>query len=206
MFVIQEQEIDLGSVFRQRSERSRFVTGKKCIPAKTTLDWSAVVSYGGDLILLFSVVFCLVRDARIFDLRLVMNWTPKSGDQWKVKQTRFWQGIYYVSSVNFARTYGKSRHTGKVNPLLLSSQCCCSKSKLIRSFFTHLLRYTCILTLQIFTEWKQCTFVAKDMRITELINWLTVIYWLISRISYLLLQIPLYVYILTIITRNENCI
>ena len=50
---------------------------------KHTLDLSIVVSCVCELILLFSVVFYLVRSVQIFGFRLTTDWTPDKWWQWE---------------------------------------------------------------------------------------------------------------------------
>ena len=50
------------------------------IPAEYTLSWSAVV-FICKLILLFEVVFCLVRTMDTFDFTLVIKWMPNKWQQ-----------------------------------------------------------------------------------------------------------------------------
>jgi hypothetical protein len=53
--------------------RPLFVTSNQCILVKNTFGWSTVVSCACEIIQLFFVLFCVVRAARKFRFRLVIN-------------------------------------------------------------------------------------------------------------------------------------
>jgi hypothetical protein len=56
-----------------KGDRSLFVTSNQRIPLKNTIGCSAVVCCACEIIQFFSVVFCVVRDVRKFELGLVVR-------------------------------------------------------------------------------------------------------------------------------------
>lgn len=107
---------------RAKSNRQMLVTTNRCIPLRTTIGWSAVVSCEGKLILLceseFPVVFYLVRAVHRTDSRIVINWKPnewwpKGGD----RNSCFWQDIFSLQAS--LRYNGPLTHSVMTKDLLL---------------------------------------------------------------------------------------
>ena len=83
-----------------------FMTSNSYTQVKNTVDWNAVTSYEGKLILLFSILFNLVIVVHKFSFLLVMNWAPNKwwsveSDTCSNSDLSLWQ-ILYVCFASFA--------------------------------------------------------------------------------------------------------
>jgi hypothetical protein len=100
-----------------------FVTSNLCIPVRSILGWSAVVSCEGELILFykteFPVVYYLVRAVyNKIDSRLLTKWKP---NKWRAVESNrnscFWQAIFSLQPSLIDK--GPPNHPVKAKALLL---------------------------------------------------------------------------------------
>ena len=74
-----------------------YMTSNWCIQVKSTQEWSAVVSCAWDFILLFPVMFHMVRT--LHEFYFVLNWTPDNC--WPVESDRSSDRLFLTGTVCF---------------------------------------------------------------------------------------------------------
>jgi hypothetical protein len=98
-----------------------YMNSNWCIQVKSTQEWSAVVSCAWYFILLFPVMFHMVRT--LHEFYFVLNWTPDNC--WPVESDRssdrdfFWQELY-IFTTRLVQWWRNHAHTQKVIIILLS--------------------------------------------------------------------------------------